>query len=201
MQRLNGLDGIISVESRVVIRDNDALYGVNSLGSLISIEGDLYIERNNALEDICGLYNASLSGDYLAIQQNAVLSMDTALAFETQLRNSGFTGTSEIDNNNGTGIVACDTLLTSWSKVYGGSSTDYFQDICPTNDGGHVAAGWTNSYGRGQDVWVVKLDADGNVLWQKAYGTSGAEEARTRHSIQQVGDGGYIVAANCDTDF
>jgi len=84
----------------------------------------------------------------------------------------------------------------TWSKIYGGSSTDYFEDICPTSDGGYIATGWTNSYGRGKDVWVVKLDSIGNILWQKAYGTSGSEEARTPHSIQQAPDGGYIVAAN-----
>jgi|GEM_PF-2115185 len=92
-----------------------------------------------------------------------------------------------------------DTQIT-WSKVYGGSSTEYFQDICPTSDGGYIATGWTMSYGRGQDVWVVKLDSYGSILWQKAYGTSANEEARTPHSIQQVSDGGYIVAANSGSD-
>ncbi len=48
---------------------------------------------------------------------------------------------------------------------------------------------------------MVKLDSLGNILWQKAYGTSANEEARTPHSIQQVSDGGYIVAANCEGDY
>jgi hypothetical protein len=38
--------------------------------------------------------------------------MDTAYALETQLRNNGFTGTADIHDNNGTGLVTCETLIT-----------------------------------------------------------------------------------------
>ncbi len=41
----------------------------------------------------------------------------------------------------------------------------------------------------GSDAWVIKLDANGNVQWQKTYGGRKADEA---HSIQQTSDGGYI---------
>ncbi len=41
------------------------------------------------------------------------------------------------------------------------------------------------------DAWVIKLDAKGNVQWQKTYGGKGVDEA---YSIQQTKDGGYIVA-------
>ena len=41
------------------------------------------------------------------------------------------------------------------------------------------------------DVWVLKLNADGTVAWQKTYGGSSDDYA---YSIQQTSDGGYIVA-------
>ncbi len=48
------------------------------------------------------------------------------------------------------------------------------------------------SFGAGdEDAWVIKLDANGNVQWQKTYGGKGDDEA---YSIQQTSDGGYIVA-------
>ncbi len=80
-----------------------------------------------------------------------------------------------------------------WQKVYGNSSNnDFASAIQQTTDGGFVLAGSTYSYGAGNgDVWLLKLDANGNIQWQKTYGGTGNEEA---DSIQQTTDGGYIVA-------
>jgi len=85
----------------------------------------------------------------------------------------------------------------TWQKTYGGSNTDSAKSIQQTKDGGFIMAGYTTSFGAGNyDVWVLKLDSNGNVTWQKTYGGSGSE---TAHYIQQTEDGGYIAA--CYTDF
>jgi hypothetical protein len=83
-----------------------------------------------------------------------------------------------------------------WQKIYGGSSDDTFSSIQQTTDGGHIVAGSKGSVppddGFGlQDLWVLKLDSTGKVVWQNIYGESGMEKA---NSIQQTSDGGYIVA-------
>jgi len=53
-------------------------------------------------------------------------------------------------------------------------------------------AGGTDSFGAGgDDFWVLRLDKDGNVLWQKTYGGLGNDGA---YSIRQTSDVGYIVA-------
>jgi len=84
-----------------------------------------------------------------------------------------------------------------WQKTYGGSSDDYAYSIQQTSDGGYIVAGYTESFGAGYaDVWVLKLDANGNVQWQKTYGGSGWDEA---YSIQRTLDGGYIVAGWTDS--
>jgi hypothetical protein len=55
-------------------------------------------------------------------------------------------------------------------------------------------AGWTGSFEAGYaDVYVIKLDGNGNKVWEKTYGGSGWDEAV---SIQQTTDGGYIVAGS-----
>ncbi|MBM4343384.1 MAG: hypothetical protein FJ100_08400 [Deltaproteobacteria bacterium] len=57
------------------------------------------------------------------------------------------------------------------SKPMGGSADDAFTAIRSTADGGSVVAGYTSSAGGGgQDGWLVRLDAKGNVLWQHTYG-------------------------------
>ncbi len=87
-----------------------------------------------------------------------------------------------------------------WQKTYyasqsvGGAERAYA--IQQTSDGGYIVAGHTNAVGRGSDMWILKLDAGGNVEWEKAYGGPGAEAA---YSVQQTSDGGYIVAGTTDS--
>ena len=85
-----------------------------------------------------------------------------------------------------------------WQKILGGSNGDGMFSVQQTADGGYIVAGYTNSndgdvFGNhgGSDAWIVKLDRNGNIVWQKALGGSNWDEA---HSIQQTTDGGYIVA-------
>jgi len=81
---------------------------------------------------------------------------------------------------------------TQWYKIYGGSNDDKAYSIQQTKDGGYIVAGYTTSFGNGgADVYILKLDRDGNILWSKTYGGSNDDGAR---SIIQTSDGGYIVA-------
>ncbi|MBI4685607.1 MAG: choice-of-anchor D domain-containing protein [Nitrospirae bacterium] len=78
-----------------------------------------------------------------------------------------------------------------WQKTYGGSNLDFAESIQQTVDGGYIVVGETYSFGAGSfDIWLLKLDANGNIQWQKTYGTSGGEQA---YSIQQTSDTGFIV--------
>jgi hypothetical protein len=67
----------------------------------------LWIDFNNVLTNLCALYYANVAGN-INIYENSLLSMDTANALETQLRRNGFTGTTDIRDNSGTGQVFCD---------------------------------------------------------------------------------------------
>lgn len=75
----------------------------------------------------------------------------------------------------------------AWAKTYGGWADDIPTSIQQTADGGYVIAGETRSFGTG-GAWVLKLDSDGNVQWEKLYVGGGL------FSIQQTSDGGYIGA-------
>lgn len=81
---------------------------------------------------------------------------------------------------------------TTWQKRYGGAYNDRTWAVYQTSDGGYVVAGYTNSFGQGSyDFWVMKLNSDGTVAWQKTYGDVQSDEAS---AIQQTTDGGFIVA-------
>lgn len=85
-----------------------------------------------------------------------------------------------------------------WQKTLGGTDYDGATCIQQTSDGGYIVAGntvcndgdVTANHGE-NDVWIVKLNATGGIVWQKTYGGTKSEYA---NSIQQTSDGGYIVA-------
>ena len=52
---------------------------------------------------------------------------------------------------------------TLWSKTYGGTGMEYFSSLQKTSDGGYVIAGYTNSFGEGNnDMYIIKTDSQGN---------------------------------------
>jgi len=78
-----------------------------------------------------------------------------------------------------------------WQKRYGGSGDDYANWIEQTEDAGYIVAGVTESFGAGgPDIWVLKLDASGEVEWQKTYGGSDWDLGYT---IRPTTDGGYVL--------
>jgi uncharacterized delta-60 repeat protein len=81
-----------------------------------------------------------------------------------------------------------------WTKTIGGKKEDVGTSLIQTSDGGYVIAGSTSSFGAGSgDVYVVKLDAKGNLQWTK---TIGGPESEGGHSLIQTSDGGYAIAGS-----
>jgi ribosomal protein S11 len=79
-----------------------------------------------------------------------------------------------------------------WAKTYGGIYYDDASSVQQTSDGGYIVAGWTSSFGVDSgDIFLIKTDASGNVIWAKTYGGTSGDGA---YSVQQTSDGGYIVA-------
>ncbi|HEX6431068.1 MAG TPA: IPT/TIG domain-containing protein, partial [Niastella sp.] len=116
----------------------------------------------------------------------------------TLSNNSGDVGVSK--GNSDIWVVKTDADGNKvWQKTYGGSGGDYPTAITGTADGGVVIAGYTNSSNSGDvglnhgydDAWIFKLDANGNLLWQKTFGDAISNFAQ---DIISSGDGGFIVA-------
>jgi len=80
-----------------------------------------------------------------------------------------------------------------WSKVYGnGMLQDRAYSVCQTYDGGYVIAGCTETFAPGAfDVYLMKTDSLGMVVWDTIFGTPGSDWG---WSVQQTADSGYIVA-------
>ncbi|MCX7796168.1 MAG: hypothetical protein N2380_06585 [bacterium] len=79
-----------------------------------------------------------------------------------------------------------------WEKVFGGKGDDIGNSIEMTSDGGFVIAGSSTSFSLdNSDMYLLKLDNNGNKIWEKTFGGEDADVAR---SICAISDGGYIIA-------
>jgi uncharacterized delta-60 repeat protein len=91
-------------------------------------------------------------------------------------------------------ITSLPCYADEWAITYGGSGRDSARSIQETSDGGYVVAGYTDSFGAGNyDFWVLKVTPNGSIAWQKTYGGSDWDSAR---SIQETSHGGYVVAGD-----
>lgn len=92
-----------------------------------------------------------------------------------------------------------------WKKCYGGTGDEQGRYVSVDPKGGYILAGLTTSYdgdvvGRKVkttdpdcDVWVVKLDDTGRIVWQKTFGGSASDAA---NCIRCTKDGGYILSGD-----
>jgi len=97
------------------------------------------------------------------------------------------------------------TGVKQWDKNFGGTGFEYFSSIEQTSDGGFIIGGYSDSgisgdktqvNSGGTDYWILKLDALGNKLWDKAFGGLNDDMLR---SVHQTNDGGYILAGQSDS--
>jgi len=78
-----------------------------------------------------------------------------------------------------------------WNKTYGGLEVDHPLAFIQTSDGGFALAGGTQSFGDfgSFNVWLVKTDEYGNMLWNMTYGRGEAG------SLIETSDGGYALVS------
>jgi hypothetical protein len=92
-----------------------------------------------------------------------------------------------------------------WQKTLGGKYVDELKSIEQTLDEGYILGGYSNSpesgdkaqgnYGLG-DYWIVKLDKEGNQLWQQ---TLGGDKDDNLFTLSQTKDGGFILGGNSNS--
>ena len=69
--------------------------------------------------------------------------------------------------------------------------------MCKTSDGGYALAGYTNSFGAGNvDLWLIKVNATGDMQWNKTYGGAGQDQA---FEVIQTQDGGYVMVGSTNS--
>ena len=76
-----------------------------------------------------------------------------------------------------------------WNSVWSSASS-----VRQENDGGYIVSGFKDSTGEtARDAWILRLNPDGNIVWQKSYGGSEDDYAKC---IAPASNGGYIFAGD-----
>jgi len=125
---------------------------------------------------------------------------DADVAYSLQETSDGgyvWSGSTGDDKNAWVVRTSSDGTI-AWQKTYGGSSYDWAASIQETSFvSGYIIAGYTESFGAGgADVWVLKLNTDGTVAWEKAYGDVDSDEVTC---VRETSDEGYIAAGRTNS--
>ncbi len=125
---------------------------------------------------------------------------------------AGYTGSNNGDISGNHGGQDCVILkfnssgILQWQKTLGGTGDDRVNSIVQTNDGGYIFTGSSSSNngdasgyhgGVGTDIWIVKLNSLGNLVWQKMLGGTNIDFPS---SVIQTTDGGYAMAGYTESD-
>lgn len=176
-----------------IILTNDGGYAVagDTYSSLIGPSSDdVYLVKTDAMGTM--EWNKTYGGIKEDIGNSVIQTSDGGYAI------SGYTWSF----GDGTPLTANVYLVKTdssgileWNKTYGGADNDFGYSLVQTTDGGYAIVGCTYSFGVGtptmSNVYFVRTDSSGNLLWQKTYGGTNLDFA---YSLVQTDDGGYAIA-------
>ncbi|MBE0654786.1 MAG: hypothetical protein IH594_13370, partial [Bacteroidales bacterium] len=107
---------------------------------------------------------------------------------------SGYTLTDEFGMQ-GYLVKVNESAEMQWSNSFGENNIDYFKSVVETSEGGYLCAGANNRFWSIEyvydDVWIVKTDDKGNLLWEKKIG---GDKSQYAADIIHKKDGGYAIA-------
>ena len=86
-----------------------------------------------------------------------------------------------------------------WQFSFGGEKTDEGWAVLQTEDHGFVVAGFGESFGddNDQDIFILRMDADGRVIWTTFYDEGYQEQPR---AILTLPDGNFLIVGTISKD-
>jgi hypothetical protein len=105
---------------------------------------------------------------------------------------TGYTISSSFGDNDVYAMKLDDKGNTVWSNSFGSSSNDQANCVTQTEDGNYIVVGQTKSFGAtGFDIYVLKLNSGGNIIWSNIYKAPNDDYAV---GVIEATEGGYVVA-------
>lgn len=118
-----------------------------------------------------------------------------------ETRDGGFLIAGSADGATGVGLDIFIIKLnndgdTTWTNLVGGAGNEGGMDVKQIHDNGYILTGRTASFGTGNnDIFLIRLDAFGSILWSKTYGEVGNDVG---YAVEQTPDHGFMVAGQLE---
>lgn len=199
--------------------DGISIIQTNDNGFLIT--GTLDVTASGGLGNSKSFAKKHVGGDYWAIKLNATGNKQwskfyggtfTDTPYDViQTNDNGYilVGSSDsndvdISNNKGSYdfwvIKISETGTLIWEKSFGGTEIDEARAITNSNDGNYIIVGDTRSNNLdvsenqgAADLWVIKMSPFGNIIWEKTFGGTSFDVAR---SVSKTQDGGFLISGS-----
>ncbi|MCP4568495.1 MAG: hypothetical protein GY841_13035 [FCB group bacterium] len=149
-----------------------------------------------AYDDSWFLAYDMLSDDTILTQSWDWISNDDRGSMIVRTHDGGFIIVGESYAFHGSDLVVTarkfDSLYANeWTRTYTGGGEDRGVSIRQTYDHGYIITGLTQSIGYGnRDVYLLKIDSVGDVMWETAFGGAGEDVG---HSVIETLDSGYVI--------
>ncbi|MFH2141611.1 MAG: hypothetical protein ABIJ97_04255 [Bacteroidota bacterium] len=170
-------------QSYSIIQTSDGGYAVAGYYGTSSTNADVWVLKLDATGNF--VWQKTYGGADNDYAYSIIQTIDGGYAV------AGLTSSSGAGGNDAWVLKLTSTGTITWQKTYGGLWEDNITTIVQTSGGDYVISGKTSSFGAGNyDLWVLKLDGSGNILWQTIYGTADPEQSIT---MIKTSDGGYVL--------
>ncbi len=184
IDRSYGGDGSDQANSIVATSDGNILLAGGASGNggdlgFTNGNEDYWIIKTTQSGDI--IWKTNFGGALPDVCNDAIETPDGGFLLAGYTRSEANSG--DVENNNG-GFYEADGWLIKidangnklWTKNYGSAGDDIFETIIETNDGNYVLTGsTTQTNGGDRDVWLLKINPTGDVIWEKEAGGSDTE--------------------------
>lgn len=148
-------------------------------------------------------YISALGGSNNESAQSVINTQDGGYAILGYTQSMDFDVTDKLNESFDYWVLRFDANnQLQWSKTYGGTGDDRGNSIVQTSDGGFAILGQSTSSDEdvtenngANDYWLAKLDASGNLIWEKSFGFLGADIGL---SLIETNDNGYFLTGILD---
>lgn len=177
-----------------IIPLSDTTYIIASREDNIQLYNPLQLQKIDSV-------GHAIWSDKTDVIYNGGLPYSTACMIRTNENSIAVTGTNYIGGTGDLEIIVAkvDTHgVVLWSKQYGSSGVDWISySISQTSDSGYIVSG-AATYPAivGYDLFLIRLDANGDSLWTKRFGGPGNEFFT---AAQQTYDGGFVAFGYSDS--
>ncbi len=137
-------------------------------------QSDVFVVRTNKNGDT--LWTKTIGGNLIDKGNSIIETSDSSIVI------AGLTNTTT-DSTQAYVIKLSKTGQLLWDSAYGGNGYDLANSIIETANGEYVIAGTTTSFNANndKDVYLVRIDSNGTLIWQNFFGNAGEEEVFDVH--------------------